>query len=158
MNICEFLGLKPYREFKVEGEIYKYRFSEDDRLEYYNSSFREWRFCSNIEVLSKILHDDSLIEVVDDDEIYIGMSFHDVVVINGLNKMNGSKIVRIERNVKYKNEHDEHWNEEINFFFENDERLVLSWCNVKLDFLEKFDNEVFEVEYLDGGYIRVWGC
>ena len=65
MNICEYLGLKPNREFTVEGELYKYRFSETDRLEYYNSSFREWRFCGNIEVLSKILHDKDLIEVVE---------------------------------------------------------------------------------------------
>lgn len=157
MNICEFLGLKPYREFKVEGEIYKYRFSEDDRLEYYREDAGSWRLCSDIGVLCKILHDDSLIEVVKS-EFGVGMSFHDVVVINGLNRMNGSKVVKVERDVKYKNEYDEHWNEEIRFEFENNKRLVLSWCNVKFDFLEKFDNEVFEVECDDEGYIRVWGC
>ena len=157
MNICEFLGLKPNREFKVEGEYFKYRFSEKDELEYYSEDVGSWGLCSDIGVLSKILHDDSLIEVVES-EFGVGMSFHDVVVINGLNKINGSKIARIERDVKYKNEYDEHGNEEINFFFENDSRLVLSYCNVKLDFLGDLDNEVFEVEYLEEGYIRVWGC
>ena len=155
MNICEFFGLKPNQEFKINSELYKYRFNEVDRLEYYNSNLEEWRFCGNIEVLSKILHDDSLIEVVES-KVNIGLSYHDTIVINGLVRMNKSKIVKIERNVEYKNEYDEHGDEEINFFFENDRRLVLSYYNVKLDFLKDFDCSVFEVKCGEG-YIKVWG-
>ena len=159
MNICESLGLNPLQEFKIKGDNSKckYRFNENDEREYYNKVFGVWKRSADESVLTKLLHDKSLIEVIDD-KLILEMSFHDVIVINGLNKINGSKIVRIERDVKYKNEYDEHGDEEIRFEFENDSRLVLSCCNVKLDFLEKFDNEVFEVEYLDGGYIRVWGC
>ena len=157
MNICEFLGLKPNQEFKIEGSDLKYRFNEKDEFENYSYTMEDWEICRDALTLSKILHDDSLIKVVNDEDD-IGMSFHDVAVLNGLNKMKESKIVRIERDVKYKNEYDEHGNEEIRFEFENGKRLVLRDYNVKLDFLGDFDNEVFEVECDDEGYIRVWGC
>ena len=156
MNICEYLGLKPNQEFKINSELCKYRFSEVDRLEYYNSNLGEWRFCGNIEVLSRILHDSDLIKAVESN-VDIGLSDHDTVMLNGLNKMNGSKVVKIERDVKYENEYDEHGGEEINFFFENDRRLGLSCCNIKLDFLKKCDCEKFEVKCENDGCVKVWG-
>ena len=149
MNICEYLGLKPNQEFKINSELYKYRFSEVDRLEYYNSSFGEWRFCSNIEILSKILHDKDLIEIVES-KADIGMSYHDVIVINGLNKMNGSKVVKVERDVKSEDGR-------IRFMFENGKNLILLYYDVKLDFLEDFDYDVFEVKCEDDGCVKVWG-
>ena len=155
MIIYEFLGLKPNQEFKINSELYKYRFSEVDRLEYYSEDVGDWDFCSNIEVLNKILHDKDLIEVIES-KVNIELSYHDTIMLNGLVRMNKSKIVKIERNVEYKNEYDEHGDEEINFFFENDRRLGLSCCNVKLDFLEDFDCSVFEVKCGEG-YIKVWG-
>ena len=142
---------------EIEGSDLKYRFNEKDEFENYSYTMEDWEICRDALTLSKILHDDSLIKVVNDEDD-IGMSFHDVAVLNGLNKMKESKIVRIERDVKYKNEYDEHGNEEIRFEFENGKRLVLRDYNVKLDFLGDFDNEVFEVECDDEGYIRVCGC
>lgn len=152
MNICEFLGLKPYKEFKVEGEIYKYRFNEADRLEYYNSSFGEWCFWANIEVLRKILHDKDLIEVVESkiDKVDIGLSYHDTVILNGLVKMNKSKIVMIFRNFKYEDGR-------IRFVFENGKNLILLFYDVKLNFLLDFDYEKFEVKCEDDGCVKVWG-
>ena len=152
MNICEFLGLKPLQEFKIKGDNSKckYRFNENDEREYYNKVFGVWKRSADESLLTKLLHDDSLIEVIDD-KVDIGMSFHDVVVINGLNKINGNKIVRIERDVN-----DD--SGKVRFVRENGESLEVFYYNVKMDFLEDFDCDVFEVEYLDGGYIRVWGC
>ena len=149
MNICEYLGLKPNQEFKVNSELYKYRFSEVDRLEYYNSNLGEWRFCGNIEVLSKILHDKDLIEVVES-EVNIGLSYHDTIVINGLARMNGSKVVKIFRNLKYEDGR-------IRFMFENGKNLILLYYDVKLNFLLDFDYEKFEVKCEDDGCVKVWG-
>ena len=155
MNICEYLGLKPNREFKVEGKEFRYRFNEKDEFEYYSYTIDDWTLCNNTMVLSKILHDSSLIEAVES-KVNIGLSYHDIVILNGLVRRHKSKIVMIERDIKYKNDYDEHGDEEINFFFENDRRLGLSCCNVKLDFLEDFDCSVFEVKCGEG-YIKVWG-
>ena len=149
MNICEYLGLKPNREFKINNEFYKYRFSEIDRLEYYNSSFGEWRFCNDIEVLSKILHDKDLIEVIES-KVNIGLSYHDIVILNGLVRMNKSKIVMIFRSLECEDGR-------IRFMFENGKNLILLYYDVKLNFLLDFDYEKFEVKCEDDGCVKVWG-
>ena len=149
MNICEFLGLKPNQEFKINSGLCKYRFSEVDRLEYYNSNLGEWRFCGNIEVLSKILHDKDLIEVVES-KVDIGLSYHDIIVINGLVRMNKSKIVKIFRNLECEDGR-------IRFMFENGKNLILLYYDVKLNFLLDFDYEKFEVKCEDDGCVKVWG-
>ena len=149
MNICEYLGLKPNQEFKINSELCKYRFSEVDRLEYYNSNLGEWRFCGNIEILSKILHDDSLIEVVES-KVNIGLSYHDIVILNGLARMNKSKIVMIFRNFECEDGR-------IRFMFENGKNLILLFYDVKLNFLLDFDYEKFEVKCEDDGCVKVWG-
>lgn len=149
MIIYEFLGLKPNQEFTIEGEYFKYRFSEDDRLEYYSEDVGVWYFCSNIGVLSKILHDKDLIEIVES-KVNIGLSYHDTVILNGLVRMNKSKIVMIFRNFKYEDGR-------IRFMFENGKNLILLYYDVKLNFLLDFDYEKFEVKCEDDGCVKVWG-
>ena len=150
MNICEFLGLKPNQEFKVKGKEFRYRFNEKDEFEYYSYTIDDWTLCNNTMVLIEILHDSSLIEDVES-KFDIGLSDHDTVMLNGLNKMNGSKVVKIERDIKSEDG-------KVRFVFENGKNLEAFYYNVKMDFLEDFYYNVFEVEYLEGGFIRVWGC
>ena len=150
MNICEFLGLKPNREFKVKDKEFRYRFNEKDEFEYYSYTIDDWTLCNNTMVLIEILHDSSLIEDVES-KFDIGLSDHDTVMLNGLNKMNGSKVVKIERDIKSEDG-------KVRFVFENGKNLEAFYYNVKMDFLEDFYYNVFEVEYLEGGFIRVWGC
>ena len=150
MNICEYLGLKPNREFKVKGKEFRYRFNEKDEFEYYSYTIDDWTLCNNTMVLIEILHDSSLIEDVES-KVDIGLSDHDTVMLNGLNKMNGSKVVKIERDIKSEDG-------QVRFVFENGKSLETFYYNVKMDFLEDFYYNVFEVEYLEGGFIRVWGC
>ena len=150
MNICEYLGLKPNREFKVKGKELRYRFNEKDEFEYYSYTIDDWTLCNNTMVLIEILHDSSLIEDVES-KVDIGLSDHDTVMLNGLNKMNGSKVVKIERDIKSEDG-------KVRFVFENGKSLETFYYNVKMDFLEDFYYNVFEVEYLEGGFIRVWGC
>ena len=150
MNICEYLGLKPNREFSIEGKEFRYRFNEKDEFEYYSYTIDDWTLCNNTMVLIEILHDSSLIEDVES-KFDIGLSDHDTVMLNGLNKMNGSKVVKIERDIKSEDG-------KVRFVFENGKNLEAFYYNVKMDFLEDFYYNVFEVEYLEGGFIRVWGC
>ena len=150
MNICEYLGLKPNREFKIKGKEFRYRFNEKDEFEYYSYTIDDWTLCNNTMVLIEILHDSSLIEDVES-KFDIGLSDHDTVMLNGLNKMNGSKVVKIERDIKSEDG-------KVRFVFENGKNLEAFYYNVKMDFLEDFYYNVFEVEYLEGGFIRVWGC
>ena len=150
MNICEYLGLKPNQEFKVKDKEFRYRFNEKDEFEYYSYTIDDWTLCNNTMVLIEILHDSSLIEDVES-KFDIGLSDHDTVMLNGLNKMNGSKVVKIERDIKSEDG-------KVRFVFENGKNLEAFYYNVKMDFLEDFYYNVFEVEYLEGGFIRVWGC
>ena len=149
MNICEYLGLKPNREFKVEGKEFRYRFNEKDEFEYYSYTIDDWTLCHNTMVLSKILHDSSLIEAVES-KVNIGLSYHDIVILNGLVRMNKSKIVMIFRNFKYEDGR-------IRFMFENGKNLILLYYDVKLNFLLDFDYEKFEVQCEDDGCVKVWG-
>ena len=150
MNICEFLGLKPNQEFKVKDKEFRYRFNEKDEFEYYSYTIDDWTLCNNTMVLIEILHDSSLIEDVES-KVDIGLSDHDTVMLNGLNKMNGSKVVKIERDIKSEDG-------KVRFVFENGKNLEAFYYNVKMDFLEDFYYNMFEVEYLESGFIRVCGC
>ena len=78
------------------------------------------------------------------------MSYHDTVILNGLVKMNKSKIVMIFRNFKYEDGR-------IRFVFENGKNLILLFYDVKLNFLLDFDYEKFEVKCEDDGCVKVWG-
>lgn len=149
MNICESLGLKPNQEFKVKDKEFKYRFNENDELEYYSRIIRDWNLYSNAMVLIAILHDSNLIEVVKE-KIEIGMSYHDTIILNGLVKMNKSKIVIIFRSSDCEDGR-------ISFMFENGKILTLLYYDVKLNFWVDFDYEKFEVKYEDDGGVKVWG-
>ena len=149
MNICEYLGLKPNREFKIKGKEFRYSFNEKDEFEYYSYTIDDWTLCNNTMVLIEILHDSDLIEIVES-KVDIGLSYHDIVILNGLVRKNKSKIVMIFRNLECEDGR-------IRFMFENGKNLILLYYDVKLNFLLDFDYEKFEVKCEDDGCVKVWG-
>ena len=142
MSNCDFLGLKPNQEFKIKNTNFKYRFNSKDEMECYNPILGKWRLFSD--QLFDILHDNGLIEIVEN-KVDVKMSIHDTIVLNGL-RWPDKKIKKIEREsngefirVVFSENFDEGVEEETYITFSKEE--------IKLDFLEDFNNDVFEIKY-----------